>query len=38
MFTLIRQMAQKGACITHDSKNLIISLSEKYIKLNSNKL
>ena len=29
MFPLIHQMAQKGACITHDRKKLIISLSEK---------
>ena len=31
-------MAQKGAYITDDRKKLIISLSEKIIKLISNKL
>ena len=31
-------MSQKGACITDDRKKLIISLSEKIVKLISNKL
>ena len=38
MFPIIHQTAQKGAWITDDRKKLIISLSEKVLKLVSNKL
>ena len=37
MIPLIHQMTQKDACITHDKKQPIISLSDKILKLISNK-